>query len=1714
MIVLSQPGPHLEPLQQAGARVAAIPGLDERELESLATRLNVVPGDQHKSPHAARPLLEGSEAIADFLDALVKRSAGNALYATYLCRETLRRADIIVDAATTVRNLPPFDGTLKNYYDHLYLALGAEAGWVADVIALVDFAITRAELRQIRPDAAPRVDGALAVLQPVLTERATQGGVRVYHESFARYLRGPFEHDTAALRALLEHIADWLDSKGLFTDPRAFRSLLAILAEAGHDKRVVDLVDLMFVTRAVAAGFPASSINAKLATAIGSAARLGNWAAVVRYVELARAAEWYQTERFDSTLVAFVDVPASLLGADTLAARLLDDDRLVMPARAGLQMCAAVDALGANAPWRAYVTGYLREAKTDNTSYGEASDRAVALAWLRGRLRVATRDHGIEPPDRSESTEAETEACTSAGEESEEEIDLTAPIEWSRLAHWVESLSLPMHEVISAVEDTHGLDGVIRLIHSFRSPGDACLALAERLAREPASDSSIGSPRLWATVAIAHGVSAGSMHRILRLGVDPAHLAHDTIAGDRERLLDLTRKVQEPSVRWESGHVGNWLDACTLAAHRDPLGLNVAESLVAGDGWYRCWLRFTIALSRAEAAEPENRGALALEALRFLTGDLDPFSGRPRSCDLYSLHGAIQNTISRTMGLLDDEQWELGLGILKNVSASVTTTVSGELDGPVSPNFLLRIAVDGASPSRRRAAEALVYGEVARGSANRFYADIAEYRLLAARLALTAGDRQRAEALWQEVCTFLTAYGWHKDITIYEVLDPLPMLIKADPARARDRVAAVQGLCKRVPLHTDGKETRHAWSQWWELLAKADPVAAVHLAVPQLLAECNSPNWFLNEALQDVWREWHQQADPLLSGILRLTLDAPLDASDVKQLAHLASDPRSADPAFRRLMAWLLARADERPVAYSYSNSAELIAKDDEEIAKLNSVAAAADLPLISKIGDGQARASDESRSDDDPSMPIPSAAVEDAFAPVAFPLGLPGLSRATRAWHSRPYNAHSPKWAVGRFANAIGYRLVELAADGRYQEAASAIRSLAEGSSLGEQSAILRSIAEGLERHGEVRLAAIAYALTWTCTRGHGGWLTFGGETEIEALHRATSLDSGITCAIVAEDVERVVGTSSRGTHGISQALIYAFSVGAMTWPGQLSIDVALAAWDEAFAVISARAPRVDAFDDPDHQYVPPDQDGGEAAPGDLQGALALAALGGLAHPSREKKRRAFLAAQLLLDERAAASANAFKIALGSISDPATLAWLLRLIELSDETGIPVRASCQETLRGLASHRFLTVRALARRLIAGEQPPIPPPSPADAALLGGSGNLLWTPSTRGASLAPDEPAGVNGLLVSVAGTRLHQGEQFLPGLSSAVRARVATLLSDSAVKKRLNSQLDTLADRLRKRWPDAFLAHQQTIEEALQSIATGGRAARIITGDPVSNPIAWEDELASAILDDPSIPLILEAHRQPRPCIPPPPGSDHMVWVQIRERTIGGSNSSIVDALEREGFLFATLSIELATSVSAVEHGTFRGWHWLGTVEKRTVKHPDRRHETNLVTKRYRVLEVRDTDCYQAMTLPPVAHGDLRWWRAQVNPALGAPLLGTSQPIVGEDRKLKMVGDGRSGLGVPDSLLVPTATLIALLKLRPGASCSYEDKNGPGLALVTWRAEYDTSEYYLAWPRTCGCGIVIRPDLLTRLADATGKDRLVQRDFVVGDLGLLSNRE
>ena len=116
LIVLSQPGNHLAPLEDATVTTLEIPGLSDEELRNLATRHGLLPDPStpiRSSEHAS--LSDNTGDTDDLVAVLSQRSAGNALYATYLCREALR-CETPISRPATLRRLPPFDGTLQAYY--------------------------------------------------------------------------------------------------------------------------------------------------------------------------------------------------------------------------------------------------------------------------------------------------------------------------------------------------------------------------------------------------------------------------------------------------------------------------------------------------------------------------------------------------------------------------------------------------------------------------------------------------------------------------------------------------------------------------------------------------------------------------------------------------------------------------------------------------------------------------------------------------------------------------------------------------------------------------------------------------------------------------------------------------------------------------------------------------------------------------------------------------------------------------------------------------------------------------------------------------------------------------------------------------------------------------------------------------------------------------------------------------------------------------------------------------------------------------------------------------------------------------------------------------------------------------------------------------------------------------------------------------------------
>ncbi|MFE2612069.1 hypothetical protein ACFXA2_00425 [Micromonospora chalcea] len=1655
LIVLSQPGEHLTPLQNAGARTVEVPSLTGAELAALAAKLGLVIG-----PETTDPIVEERQTD-DFLAVLQERSRGNALYATYLCREVLARPYAEADPEAALRALPPFDGTLESYYSHLTVTLGPASG-VADVVGLLDFPVSRAELAEMRPDLAHWLDDALATLAPVLVERATQGGLRVYHESFARFLRRRIETNPGALAANLRFVVDWLAARGFYRDERAFRFLLPTLAAAGRDRAVLDLVDVNFAANAVAGGHPASAIAANLAIATTCAGRLGDLPALTRCVELARAAQSFEDERLDSAIVNYIDVPMALLGSEEFASRLMFDGNTALPPRAGLQLCAAIDAAGGVVPWRDYLHAFAKWQASDTTSYGPESSRTVALARVRGQLRQAS----------TSGTSDQTQQ--------------------NRIVRFLNDTTLPPDDVIPIVADVIGIQPTAELVDHLANPAAAALSIAE-VARHSTNPGDDGILARLVPIA-ARQYAPGNAHRLLELGAAPEDIDRSSVSEMRTSLVTLTQEVTSQNALHTEDRVPTWLDRCAIAARRDPTTLPTVEGMLGGHGWYRCWLRFALALVEAEAAE-SNRAQRALDALRHLTGDLHPFTGSPRACDLYPIHRQIADSLRRAVALLDDDTWPVALAILEQVTEGIGVSLRGQDAGPITPDFLLTLAIDGTTTSARRpATQALIDKALTEGGGRRYYSTLAEYRLIAARFAIAGGDTSQADAYWKDACRLMTAYGFHKDITIYEVLDPLPNLIAADVARAQVRLAQLQPTCERVVLHTDGKSTRSAWTQWWTFLAQADPAALTRLAVPALLKRCGHVNDLYNGALEDLWRSWHHLADPIVAGALRLALPMPLDDADLtiaERLADIADSSGADLPG--QLLTLVLARVDERPLSYPYSNSDELMADDDTRVEAVNVVAARANAPQI-----GVRPAADKKTDPDRSPIGRQTARVNMQQTAVdGFPSGLVGIARAVRTWRRRPYESCSPDWAPERFANIIGYRLVELAEAGSELDAIAALHSLAGALETFDRSGLLTSLGKGLERHGKPRLAAAALALAWARTRGNGGWLNFGGQTELDSLRHATRLDADTAWTTIVSEVTRVAAGSRHGSHGVSQALIHASLAGGLRTQ-EPSVDAAFAAWDEAHAVIAFRTPRMADEDDPDEPYIPVPQSMTVSPTGEIDTVFSEAVIGTMAHPGQESRRRALLAFKLLLLCRPEAMTQALAATLSALDEPALLSWLLKVVTDIGTVQPMVADLCHDALQCHATGPYLTARALASRLLGNRATP-PPPTTPDSALLE-TGNL-WRPDAG-------EPVNQEAarMVVVGAGYRITAAEEFLPHIGRAVIARVEAAMSDPDLMKTINDEARELSDTNHRRWADAFMGRHALVEDALQRAAAGGRSALLAAGRPPADPAAWEYVLARLLVNDPLLPLAIERTRQPRPNIIAPPGTGDPLWGQAHdiapraEQRLASAGAKLV----------ITVASPALESCDTMQAGRFRHWRIIASAEEHMVL-PVWPEKRDLLRKsgRDRALELRQPNDPAGLHSRPFASDTTANWFTPTPPLLNNIAPDATLPLIGMDLDGVFLADTPNGLGVHSPLLVPTNRLKLALGVQPAEEeFVLHDDVGPALAMITWRSQYETSDYHLPWRRTSGTALVASPEAFDKLL-AWGEGRLVIREVIHGDPSL-----
>lgn len=1307
LLLASQPGDHLAPLGEA-TTFETVPPLSHPEVGDLAERLGVL---------AAFPGTVGGETDrADAAVALIyERSRGNALYATYLCRQAVGPAPALdgdpsretsaADPLDRLREVPASAQDLDAYYAYLLDGLTAKQRFAVGLLAVCDFAVSAAELREIFPATAPMLPAALSTVAPIVTQQPGIGGLKIHHESFGRFVRREVG-DEGWLATVRAAAATWLAGRGFFTDARAFRHLPELLVELDRDDELAAMIGPDFLSRAIGGLQPPTAITHVLNLAARRGAARRDWPTLVRCVELRRAADTYAEEGIAGTLVDYADVLVAQLGAEAIAASLVYDGIPTVAARWGLQLCAAVDRAGAAAPWETYLAAWDDGRESDNVHYGRESDQEVLLAVQRGYLRLPERQRERSPG----SADVDTEATTAA-----------------RLANHLAQDGLPP---LAGLLDVF-IDGL----------GAAPVLQAARLVADPSrqaeillhlADVSAGHPDLSPPCDLAveaWGCSPGTDPlRALRHGVPVSQLADTVLGADIDATLHTaTEEVLRETNVDRPDVIRRWLSLLAVAHEVDPHARTRLLPQLEGVGFYRGWLRFavaTVGLRRdvdAGAITEEAASAAVRVALEHLAQTARHFTGRPRAVDLWSIHPLVHEVLEEAIGLLAESDLEPALGSLTTISDGTTASLMGMAGtGPLTTIALLAML----SRTVDRTGAEVVHRLMdqlrhKRESGGTHYSESAAFELEMARISLTAGDAAEARRCWERAARYMASYGSHKDITLYELLEPLPSLA-ADPAQARARLAQVHPLTYLVTQHTDGRETSSMPREWWRHLADLDPAAAGVLAAQLLLAEPGLEDLRADAAHRRLLRSQATDADPVVLAALRIAAgsggrDLELDTALLDRLAGLPpDDPARATGALPILANAITATYDDQPLMHTSDG------EGPEPTAALRDAA--------HKLGgDGgpprrptpKSRPKPSRRWFGGPRQLSLSQLLHAAQRP-ELPRGAAGAIAAVRDYVRKRYDDDpaAPRWTSDALVNAVGWRLMQVACGDGADAAIRLLHRIAEEFRDLSDSEILADIAAGLDvRRVEDpermdRLTSAAYTLAFTKIRGGGGWRTFAGRDRLDLWVRATAVDTGTAAAILADQVAAAIEGRPYGTYGITQALVAAFAAQPPD-PARPSPMDALACWDAAFTVIAYRLPGTVHIGS---EVYEPTTD--PAAQDRIDTGLGRLALATLAMPERADRRRALVAATVLLAARATVAQAAAARVLTADLSAGPLTWLLTVLR-DGLRGAGLADDLADRLTDLAQSDLLSVRVLAADILsgAGRQVPGPPATAAHPAV-------------------------------------------------------------------------------------------------------------------------------------------------------------------------------------------------------------------------------------------------------------------------------------------------------------------------------------------------------------------------------------------------------------
>lgn len=223
---------------------------------------------------------------------LFKKSEGSPLYLTYIINTLINKGKVTLKA---IEKLPKYDFNLQNYYE--YISSQIKQNLTAEALACLEFSVTKDELKEIIPRSG-YLDDNLKVLSPVISDKYSRGGIKLYHDSFRRFI---FEkHDDATINEVYNDISNWLEKLNFYESPKAYRYLLRYYLKQKKYDDIKQYATNDFLANSLYHGYSEPTIKINYYNFLYTAKETLDWSLFIFLSELNRTIYMTNSEEYNN----------------------------------------------------------------------------------------------------------------------------------------------------------------------------------------------------------------------------------------------------------------------------------------------------------------------------------------------------------------------------------------------------------------------------------------------------------------------------------------------------------------------------------------------------------------------------------------------------------------------------------------------------------------------------------------------------------------------------------------------------------------------------------------------------------------------------------------------------------------------------------------------------------------------------------------------------------------------------------------------------------------------------------------------------------------------------------------------------------------------------------------------------------------------------------------------------------------------------------------------------------------------------------------------------------------------------------------------------------------------------------------------------------------------------------------------------------------------